>query len=188
MAFSKIQIISLAIEKLGKAAITSVETGGRIAQSAENAYDLVVPCFLAGYDWRFATKLVRLSQLVETPLIDEWTHIYQLPADYLSLTRLYPNLNEYELYAENKLYTKTDTALYAEYRADVPVGQFPVYFVAVIVPAIAAHVALSVALKDDYYTINLKESDDRLSKALATNFKVRPNNSIQSTPLLDVRG
>jgi hypothetical protein len=187
MPYTKIQIINLALQSVGKSPVNNISEGGAIAQAADAAYDLFVPLLLKSYDWRFATKFEELSKQLIEPIIDEYRHIYQLPADLLQLTRLLPTLNDYILVG-NTIYTNHDQTLYAEYRYEANVGVFPDDFVYVIINAIARQLSLSSALKDEYFKIFDQRYTTSLALALSNNSKQAPNKFIKSFPLLEVRG
>ncbi|KKK62020.1 hypothetical protein LCGC14_3008530, partial [marine sediment metagenome] len=65
------------------------------------------------------------------PILPEWKFILELPADYLAMDRIHPNVN-YEIFENKNLYTNIDDII-AVYRFIPDVTRFPGYFVEFLV-------------------------------------------------------
>jgi hypothetical protein len=112
--WTKTKIISKALERLSEGSINTIEDDDKLAITAENEYDLLYPALIATGSWRFAVKVQELSQNITDPIIDEWTESWRLPADYLAMDRLSPNII-YRIF-HNDIYTLARPAnLYAIY-------------------------------------------------------------------------
>ena len=84
MATTKVDLASRALNLLGEKSITSFDESTAPAAVASSLYETVVKAALSLHRWRFASKVVELSKLDETP-VDEssWVYIHQLPADLI---------------------------------------------------------------------------------------------------------
>ncbi len=185
MAWNKIQIISLSLQLLGKNAIESIEAAGDYANAASAHFDLLLPAELSKFNWRFATALVQLARMVEVPLVDTWRYVYQLPADYLSLWKMYPQ-TIYQIYENKKLYANVDT-LKVEYRFMPAISLLPAYFVQYLSTRLAQILAVSVAENKTYADRMEKDAGMWLLQALSADAQAHPNQSTVNNPFVDVR-
>ena len=80
MAYTKIDLCSRALVKLGAKAIASFNEATAEAEVCAQLYDPTVESLLAAYPWRFALEKAKLARLVETPTAD-YKYAYQLPHD-----------------------------------------------------------------------------------------------------------
>lgn len=185
MAWNKVQIVSLALGLLGKGPIESIDAAGDYAAAAGAHYDLLLPAELCKYNWRFATAIVQLARTVETPLIDEWLYVYQLPSDYLTVWKMYPQ-TKYQIYENKKLYANVDT-LKIEYRFMPNVVLLPAYFVQYFATRLAQILAVAVAENKTYADTMEKMANTWLLQALSTDAQAHPNQSTVNNPFQDVR-
>lgn len=185
MAWNKVQIISLSLGLLGKGPIESIDAAGDYAAAAGAQYDLLLPAELCKYNWRFATALVQLARIVETPLTDNWTYIFQLPADYLTVWKMYPQV-PYQIYENKKLYANTNI-LKIEYRFMPNVVLLPAYFVQYFSARLAHILAVAVAENKTYADTMEKMAGTWLLQALSADAMAHPNQSTVSNPFDDVR-
>ncbi len=186
MAFTKIQIISNALSLIGKGPITAIADAGDFGKHAENMYDMTIESILAADDWRFATAIQELSKLVSVPIVDNWTYIYQLPANCLAIRRFYPDTRDFETYENGLIYSNTDN-LYIEYRFKPDESRFPIFFVEYFIYYLAQTLALTASLGE----ISAKLEEMTLGKyyrALASNASSHPTTSIKDNPVINARG
>jgi len=184
MSLNKIQIISRVIELLNKGPITSI--ADTFSQTVENTYDYLIVSELAKPGWRFAVKIQELSKLVDTPVIDNWDYIYELPSDYLSLVRLHPNTINYQIYSNKTLYSN-ETSLKAEYRFKPNEIDFPGYFQDYIIKLVASHAALTNATSETLSAKLAQMAQMALNSAMAADAQSHPSFEIQDSPLTSVR-
>ena len=92
---TSIEICSNALNLIGHGSIASFTDGGAGANIADALYETTYKDLLSQHRWRFASAKVTLAQLTATP-INTWDHAYQLPADYIIATSVYPNM-DYEI-------------------------------------------------------------------------------------------
>jgi len=187
MAMQKVQIISFALSLLGRKPITSLDSQNDITSAAEQAFDFLVPVILSTGQWRFATKIIQVAQLVVDPEVTDWKYSYQLPNDYLKMIRQYPHNYEYEIYDDLKMYSNVSGPLYIEYIFQPVITQFPAYFNHYLAYCIAENLALSNA--HDITYANKLSADKGLSmgQALASDSQNRPQTPLASQPIITNR-
>jgi hypothetical protein len=186
MALTKVQIISNALIELGHKPVTSLQGADNITASAEYVFDRLLPTALSTHPWRFSVKIEQLAQLVDEPVVDDWLYIYQMPADYKKLIRLYPHNYAYKIYGD-KMYSNMDGPLYLEYNADVGIEDLPFYFTEYMIYRLAKTLAISNAHKADFYSVLKKEESVAFSTALAADTQNNPQSPLQSQPIIAAR-
>lgn len=181
---TKVEILSNALALLGQKPINSLTNQNNITTAAEQAFDFLLPVILSTGFWRFATKIVELSQLNITPPVTQWAYAYQLPGDFLKLVRLYPHNWAYELYTDRIMYSNIEGPQYIEYIFQPDVGQLPFYFNAYLVYRVAEYLALSSA-QNVQFSQKLKEDMGvAMGVALAADCQNRPNTPMISQPII----
>lgn len=187
MAMTKVQIISNALALLGQKPINSLQNQNSITTAAEQAFDFLLPYMLSTAFWRFATKIVQLSQLVTVPVVTEWAYIYQLPADFLKLVRLYPHNYAYELYENKQMYANINGPLYIEYTFMPAIGQLPYYFNGYLIYRIAEYLALSNAHEVQFSQKLAQDMGVAMGVAMAADSQNRPQTPLISQPIIEDR-
>lgn len=121
---SEVEIVNIALARLGESPIQSFEEGSVPANMAKVFYDPARRAVLRAYDWSFSLKTVRLARLAEAPV--DFRFAFSLPSDCLRVIRLRrKGLADYTDGADIRfvtrsgvLYTDEEEA-YLEYVADV---------------------------------------------------------------------
>jgi hypothetical protein len=187
MALTKVQIISAALQVLGKKGISSLGLDD-ISNSAETAFDFLLPAELQATQWRFASTLQRLSQVVITlPPEIPWSYVYALPGDYLKLITLYPAGCEFEIYKQNQVYTNISSSIWLEYVYLVDAVDLPAYFVKYFIYALASWLCATNA-QNPALTASIKQDmKDFKMEAMAIDANNRPQTPIQSRPMISNR-
>lgn len=190
MAITKVQIISNALLELGHQPITSLLDGDQLVVAAESVFDFKLPSVLSSGNWRFATQIAQLSLSTEQPP-QPWTAIYLLPAGWLKLLRLYPNIYDFELYNNNQMYTylsyNNTQPLYMEYVYQPDVSLLPAHFVDYFIYEIAAFLALSNAQQTSYFQVLEQKRMQMMGIANAIETQNRPQFSQVDIPVLTNR-
>ena len=186
MAMSRVQIVSNALMQLGHAPISSLDGGDKLVVAADAVYDQKLDALLSRSNWRFAVQIQQLSVVAETPP-PQWKTTYLLPAGYIKMLRLYPNIYEWDIYADKKIYAQFEGDLWMEYVFAPDVSMFPDYFSDYFSAVIATQLALSNAQKADYYPA-LKQNAERLEIiAMSIDCQNRPQFSQVDIPVLNNR-
>lgn len=152
MALTKVQIISNAVTQLGHAPVVSLIDQDELVVAAEQAYDMLLPSVLSQGNWRFATKISQLSQLVEVAP-QPYLYVYQLPSGWLKTLSVWPNTYDWDIFNNEKIYTFQNTSWYMQYIYQPDVSHLPPWFVNYFVYEISAYLALSNAEKTEYYSV-----------------------------------
>jgi hypothetical protein len=87
---SQVQIINLALGRLGANEITSLVENTTEQRLAVNAWDIARRACLRDHTWNFATTDVELNK-IEGYTSFEYSHAYQLPSNNIRLLQVYGN-------------------------------------------------------------------------------------------------
>lgn len=208
-AMTQTTIISNAVSLLGHKPIQTLDNPDNLVLAAIQAYDLLLPDLLSQNNWRFAIRIQPLVQAFELAPYP-WKTVFNLPSGYLKLIRLYPNIYEFDIYANSKLYTFWQTGynfcsgvpptpptppdpcdgniggnlLHIEYVFQPEPNEFPPRFVPLVVYTIAAYLALSNAQRPDYAAWLAQQAQNKYAMAAASEAQNRPNFSQVLFPVL----
>jgi hypothetical protein len=182
---SKIDLISNALILIGDVSINDLTGNDRRKNVARNLYPNIVKNELTKHRWGFATKKAQLSLLTALPIDPEWARSYELPADLLTLIKLYPNIN-YQVYG-SQVYCNYDQALYCDYIYDVVESEWPVYFSKMIEYALARDFSTSIRDSSASRGEMAAEYENASRMARFTDSQQHPQTPIQRHPLIDVR-
>jgi hypothetical protein len=86
MSLSQVQILNLALSKVGDYTISSLTEGTKQQKYTVLNWENARDSLLESAWWSFATEAVRLARLVGTPI--GFTYQYQLPNDYLTVQKV----------------------------------------------------------------------------------------------------
>jgi hypothetical protein len=184
---TKVQIISFALSLLGKKPILNLDNQSDITSAAEQAFDFKLPVILSTGPWRFGTTIAPLTKLNKTPIVSNWKYIYQLPSDFLKLTREYPHNYAYEFYENGEMYSNLDGPLFLEYVRQPDPSRLPAYFANYLAYVIAEVLALSSAHKVDFSSKLKEDMGVAMGQGLAADAQNRPQSSLASQPIITNR-
>jgi len=186
MSLTRVQIISAALMQLGHKPISSLSGGDQLVVAADQIYDVKITSVLSRSNWRFATQIQQLPVLAETPP-SQWETTYGLPAGFLKTIRLYPNIYDWDIYANQKIYSLYTGDLYMEYIFLPDVSMFPAHFVDYFTYEISTELALSNAQKAEYYPLLNSARIQQQGLAMAIEAQNRPNFHQADIPVLNQR-
>lgn len=109
-----VEIINIALGRLGESPIQSIEEGSVAANMAKIMYDPARRAALRDYNWNFAMRTERLAMLAVEAV--DFRHAFSLPPDCLRAVRLSGNLPF--VIRGSVLYADADDCI-LEYVADV---------------------------------------------------------------------
>ena len=190
MPMTKVQIISNALTILGKKPIISLVNQSDIVTAAEQAFDMLLPSIISRGFWRFATRILPLSQVTPVPLGGYWTYAYALPADYVKHTHTWPLIYDFEVYEGNLLYSNYNDSgqqLFLEYQFVPVIQNIPDYFLEYFIYEIATYLALSNAQSVQYASYLQPQVAVKMAQALAADSQNRPQTPLQSKPMISRR-
>jgi len=186
MALTETNIISNAVTQLGHAPVVSLIDQDELVVSAIQAYEMLLPSVLSQGNWRFATKIEQLSQLVETPP-QPYLYVYQLPSGWLKTLSVWPNTYDWDIFHGNKIYTFQSGTWYMQFIYQPDVSLLPPWFVNYFVYEIAAYLALSNAEKTEYYSALESKRIQMQALAMSVDCQNRPQFTQVDFPVLGNR-
>jgi hypothetical protein len=83
----KIDIINLALRRIGELPIESIDEGSAAADVMKDIYDMIVDSELRSWPYTWAVKTDELAQVASEEAPD-FGYIFQLPADYLKMVTI----------------------------------------------------------------------------------------------------
>jgi hypothetical protein len=183
---TEIEIISNAATLCGKAPFSTLDDGGTFALSAKKMFDMITPFLLAAPHWRF-NVITRQLQLIANfdPDIANWQFAWQIPADFLSLIRVDP-LQAFQIYGD-QIYTLGQSPMKLEYRTQLPVSKWPVYFRHYAAFELAILLAFSVAESEKLEQKLKEERVEVRALAMYVDAQNHPSDPIQDNPWITVR-
>ena len=181
-----IEIMSNAVVLLGKKAFTTIDDADEFAVSAQKFYDMIVESELAQNSWKFAKKAVQLSQVAGfDPDFAEYTTAYDLPADFLSLVRMYPNI-QYQIFGR-RIYCSSQGILKLEYNYNAPVTRWSAPFKEYMVYCLASKMAPAVTENPNLIAQIISERNALRSSAMYIDAQNSPNRPIARNPWIACR-
>lgn len=186
--YNRTNVISNAMILMGKPRIESIDSGGPVAQDANQIYDMLLTNELSHPDWRFATTVIQLSQVAGVnPGYRSYTAAYQKPAGLLAIWNLWPK-QPYEIFGERIWTYSGRQTIQVEYRELVPESKMPPTFINYFVWLLSY--TLSIGVTEHKGIIATLESGMNRARAQAMNVnsQERPNIAIQSSPWIENRG
>jgi hypothetical protein len=183
---TKLNIINNALTQLGHAPVNSLIDQDELVVSAELIFDSVLPAVLAQGNWRFATKIEQLSQLVETPP-QPYLYVYALPSGWLKTLSVWPNTYDWDIFNGNKIYTFQESEWWMQFIYQPDVSALPYYFADYFSFEISSRLCLSNAEKTDYATVINSERNRLMAVAHAVDTQNRPQFTQVDFPVLGNR-
>jgi hypothetical protein len=181
-----IEIMSDAVVLLGGKSLQTIDDANEFAVSLQKFYDLLVSSELAKNMWKFATKIEDLSQVAGFNPDFYWYNVaYDIPADFLSLVRIYPDI-PYQIFGR-RIYCGSTGRLQMVYNWNAPVSYWSDPFKEYMVYALAAKLAPSVAQNAQLTQIMMMERDRAHAIAMYVDSQNSPSVPIQSVPWIETR-
>jgi len=84
---SKVEIANAALNSLGAERITTLDEDSESARKVDAIYEPTLKALLRTHFWNFAMKEASLARLVDVPVLDDYTYIFQLPSDFVRLKK-----------------------------------------------------------------------------------------------------
>ena len=137
---TKFEICTQAMLAIGAPKITNFDGSTPESAICGAIYPSILEAALQRHPWAFCTIFARqLARLDETPTNVEYSYVYQLPADLLSLMRVH-DTNTYRI--EQRKLLSNLTSVKVDYIFRVAESDFPAYFVLALAAEIAAGAAV----------------------------------------------
>lgn len=190
MATTKTLIVSLSVQLLGHAPVTTLDNADDLVTSASQAFDLLLPSILSRCNWRFAIQIQQLNLSPIVPPVDTgWENVYYLPAGFLKNIRIIPDNWVYEIYSGGLIYCNwgTQTPVFMEYAFLPDISLLPMSFIHYFIYEIACFGTLASAQKPEYFTALKAERVVQLAIAAAADAQNRPQQHQVNIPMLNNR-
>jgi len=162
---SKVDICNLALTQLGADRIVAIDEDSENARKMNAVYTRILRSTLRKHPWNFACKEVTLATLAETPVIDDYTYVFQLPSDFIRLVKTdLAETDDYKILGR-KIYSNESTLKikYVYYVEDP--NEYDDLFTDTLAARLAAELAFSISgdkalakLANDIYRDKLREA------------------------------
>ena len=103
---SKVEIINIALSRIGESPIQSLDEGTVPANMAKVFYDPARRATLRDYTWNFSLRTARLAKLDETP--DDFLFAFSLPVDCLRAVAILGGSSPHHLVRGRKLFSNEE--------------------------------------------------------------------------------
>jgi hypothetical protein len=174
---SKVEIVSQAFSEIGSPRPVNDLNDTPTTSAASKRYDVLKLNALSSHPWRFAMNTAALAKLNETPLPRQWQYSYLLPDNFLVAYRIRPNV-DYEQFRD-RIYTNYNNAggsdLVLDFLENVNEGDFPAYFVELMIKALASSLAMSVAQSEPLKQLLVEEYRMQMNIARTVDSQSTPN-------------
>lgn len=88
LSISEVSVCNVALVELGQDPISSLTQDTTNAKRCNAIFAICRNEVLEGHAWSFATKTVELASIDgDEDVLEEWAHLYQMPADLLKMLR-----------------------------------------------------------------------------------------------------
>lgn len=201
MSETDISICSRSLVLLGANPISSfLSTEGDNAVTCSNAYPGLKNGIMAKHGWRFLMKKANLTKDTASP-VGEWNNSFIIPGEAISIpdavfksTEDVIGEHDYEIF-QRRLYTDFDVVI-MDYAVSVPEGNWPLFFVDLMVKALCAEIAFTVTDQQNvadawqrkaYGTPSEFGLGGAMGDAMALDGQSGGNEGIMSTAFTDAR-
>lgn len=179
---SKVEIINMALRSLGAVSISSLTENSENARKMVAGYEIYLKALLRLHPWSFNKKEASLSQLTDTPILEDYTYIYSLPSDFIRLNKTSVEPDYSHKIKERCLYSNADSVkIEYGYYLDDP-ARYDDAFVEAFAAKLAAELCYSITRDKDMTQIKWKEFKEKIAMAKSLNgMEVTPDEAQQDT-------
>lgn len=118
MAVGKLDIVNLALMRIGESPIQSMDEGSTPARSATLLYDLSRRAVLRDYDWAFAMKVGHVSVVASDEFGDKFTYAGVLPSDCLRVVEVLPPVGSGPIFVSDALSVPPGVSVRSPFRSE----------------------------------------------------------------------
>ena len=143
MSYTKIDLCSCALVKLGAGAIASFNEATAEAKACMQLYEPTLEALLGAYPWRFALEKTELSRLVTAPMAD-YQYAYQLPNNCIRILSAGNGTKSHGLKYKivgQTLHTNAENVIIS-YIGRPDESTFPTFFCQALIAKLAAELCL----------------------------------------------
>lgn len=188
MSYTKIDICSRALVKLGANAIASFNEATAEAKVCAQLYEPTLESLLAAYPWRFALEKTELARLVAKPTAD-YEYAYQLPNNCVRvLSAGNGNVSQglkYKIIGDT-LHTNSERVIIS-YIAKPEESNFPPFFTNALIAKLAAELCLPLTESTARTDYMYQRSEEEFKAAKLTDSQQDIPACFQDFSLIEVR-
>jgi len=188
MSYTKIDLCSRALVKLGANPIASFNEATAEAHACAQLYEPTVESLLAAYPWRFALEKAELARLVTVPTAD-YQYAYQLPNDYVRVLSAGNGLKSQGLKYKivgNTLHTNAPKVV-VSYIARPEEEAFPPFFSNALIARLAAELCLPLTESTTRTDYMYNRAEEEFRAAKLTDSQQDVPSCFQDFSLIEVR-
>ncbi len=188
MTYTKIDICSRALVKLGAGAIASFNEVTAEAKACIQLYEPTLESLLSSYPWRFALEKKTLSRLNMKPVAD-YAYAYQLPNDCVRVLSAGNGVKSSGLgykIVQNTLHTNAPQVILS-YIAKPDESAFPPFFANALIARLAAELCLPLTESTSRTDYMYKRAEEELKAAKLTDSQQDVAPCFQDFSLIEVR-
>lgn len=187
--YTKEQICSQALLKLGCSEVTDFNEGTTEAKVCAGIYPLVLENLLS-YRWKFPKTAAKLARLTQTPLAD-YKYFYALPTDCLltvSLGNGQLNKGSSELFdiIDNKIATNVENPILVYVKKNDE-KNFPAFFVAALVDSLTAEISMTLTGNVEVASFWSNKAERSIKKARSYDAQQTTSYTIEDLTLVNAR-
>jgi len=188
MSYTKIDLCSCALVKLGASAIASFNEATAEAKACLQLYEPTLESLLGAYPWRFALEKVELPRLVSVPTAD-YKYAYQLPNNCVRILSA-GNGNrsqglKYKIVGKN-LHTNAESVVIS-YITRPDESMFPPFFCSALIAKLAAELCLPLTESTSRTEYMCGKAEEEFKMAKLTDSQQDVPVCFQDFSLIEVR-
>ncbi len=188
MSYTKIDLCSRALVKLGANSIASFNEATAEAKVCAQLYEPTVESLLASYPWRFALEKATLARLTSKPTAD-YQYAYQLPNNCVRVLSAGNGSKSQGLKYKivgNMLHTNADQVIIS-YIARPDESVFPAFFSNALIAKLAAELCLPLTESTARTDYMYKRAEEEFKIAKLTDSQQDVPACFQDFSLIEVR-
>ena len=188
MTYTKIDLCSRALVKLGASTIASFDEATAEAKVCTQLYEPTLESLLAAYPWRFALEKAELARLVSVPNAD-YQYAYQLPNDCVRVLSAGNGSRSQGLKYKivgNTLHTNAEQVIIS-YIARPDEANFPPFFSNALIARLAAELCLPLTESTTRTDYMYQRADEEFKNAKLTDSQQDVPPCFQDFSLIEVR-
>ena len=188
MTYTKIDLCSRALVKLGASTIASFDEATAEAKVCTQLYEPTLESLLAAYPWRFALEKAELARLVSAPTAD-YQYAYQLPNDCVRVLSAGNGARSQGLKYKivgNTLHTNAQEVIIS-YVARPDEANFPPFFSNALIARLAAELCLPLTESTTRTDYMYQRAEEEFKNAKLTDSQQDIPPCFQDFSLIEVR-
>lgn len=185
MSTTEVAVVNIALIEIGEAPIDSLTEATNQARIANRVFETTRDRVMAIHPWNCLQKRANLAQLLDDPIFG-YDHAYQLPDDFLRLTRLSDIDYDYRIERRMLLTDRDDVNIVYVARITDP-SQWDDQFAEALSARLAATLALKLTGSRELQAQMMRVYELRLAEARYQDSQQAPVETISGNTWLNAR-